>query len=242
MSLSQLLLRNIDDVIQSYTTAVASRYNLNRDELIALWDSRQEGVPRATVVEPPSSERLVRAGKAELSALCKERGLKCTGTKDELISRLLGKTEGPNSRKKGTVETKTSEPEMKSAAKTTTKTDKKEKDSDIVKKLTANIPIIPIRRNVHGNFEHPDSRLIFDRKTETVIGKQQDDGTVSQLTDDDIEECKRYKFKYSVPANLDIGNPTETVEKTATENEEEEEEVELDDEDEEVEIEESEDE
>ena len=44
--------------------------------------------------------------------------------------------------------------------------------------------------------------LIFDQASHKVIGKQNKNGTIDQLTDDDIETCNKYKFPYVLPQNL----------------------------------------
>lgn len=204
MSLSEALQNSVENVIQTYISNIAERYNLNRDELNSMWTSGQmKKKPQLETIDMNdiSIERLHKSNKAEITALCKSRGLKCTGTKDVLINRLLGKEEGEKKEAKKEVKDLK---EVKSEKKVVGKKEPEKKQTvDIVKKLTADIPVIPIRRNAYGNFEHPETRLVFNRKTETVIGKQQDDGSLSELTDDDIESCKRFKFKYDLPNNLD---------------------------------------
>jgi hypothetical protein len=216
MSLSQALITNIEKVVETYINNISEKYNLDKDELVSLWTSGGHTSLKKTDKKPIenvdmtdiSIERLHKCTKPELAALCKSKGYKCTGTKDVLINRLLGK-EGGDSK-----ETKDSKKEVKETKKETrkeVKETKKDHKVDVVKKLTSDIPVIPIRRNAYGNFEHPATRLIFDRKTESVIGKQQDDGTISELTDDDIESCKLYKFKYTLPDNLDKKETLENV-------------------------------
>jgi len=209
MSLSQTLTKNIENAIQSYIETIAEKYDLNKEELVSLWsgsESKPKNTKPKTAVETidmddVSLERLHKCNKAELVALCKSKSLKCTGTKEQLMDRLLGKdpsSEKPKKEDKGKAK---DEPEAK--PKVTKKADRAGASADVIKKLTADIPVIPIRRNAHGNLEHPETGLVFDRKTETVIGKQEDDGKVSELTDEDIEACKRFKFKYNIPNNLD---------------------------------------
>ena len=43
---------------------------------------------------------------------------------------------------------------------------------------------------------------MFDNINGKVIGKQQADGTISTLTDSDIEQCKKYGFNFLMPSNL----------------------------------------
>lgn len=204
MSLSQTLTKNIETVVEkvvnSFICTVAEKYSIDEKELLLLWSDVSEN-KKVAVIKPKkqpsvsdvdtediSAERLLKCNKAELTALCKANSKKCTGTKEALISRLLG-----------TEEVKAAPP----AKEKNSKASRKAASTDIVKKLTANIPAIPIRRNTHGNLEHPATQLVFDKKTELVVGRQQDDGTVAELTDEDIETCKQYKFRYGTPENLD---------------------------------------
>jgi hypothetical protein len=54
----------------------------------------------------------------------------------------------------------------------------------------------PIRRNLHGNYEHAETGLVVNVNNKAVYGKQNKDGTVSPLTEDDIKLCQLYKFNY----------------------------------------------
>ena len=68
----------------------------------------------------------------------------------------------------------------------------------VIKKLTANIPNILIRRNKFNNYEHPESGLVFDNQEKIVIGKQNDDGNIDDLTEEDIDKCNAFKFRYKI--------------------------------------------
>jgi hypothetical protein len=52
---------------------------------------------------------------------------------------------------------------------------------------------------------------VFDRDDQVVIGKQCDDGSIQDLDDDDIETCKKYKFDYRIPENLDKNKKNDDV-------------------------------
>ena len=192
MSLSLSLTKTIDETINTFITRVSSEYKLDKDELRCLWDGDKKSVSvcvssvKEDLSNNTDSETLLKCNKQELNAMCKKRGLKCSGTKSELLSRLLGK-------------------EVVVDKKVTKKTVNKSKveTTDVVKKLTAKIPNIVIRRNQFNNYEHPDSKLIFDNETKYVIGKQNDDGSVDDLTEDDIDLCNAFKFKFKLPDNLD---------------------------------------
>ena len=222
------LKNNLDQLVQNFIKEVADKYSLSQDELMDVWFKPGQSKPgkpspRSTSsstkpkletidLEDISLERLHKCTKPELVALCKAKGQKTTGTKEVLIDRLRscqsnGSATDPKPKE-------TSQQSLKSAFQKSdnkeSKVEKKEKPTQskppIVKKLMAEIPVIPIRRNTFGNLEHSETGLIFDRVTETVIGKQQTDGKIKELTEEDIELCKKYKFKYTIPQNLDKDN------------------------------------
>ena len=76
-------------------------------------------------------------------------------------------------------------------------------ETPVVKKLSSAIPIVSIRRNRYGNHEHSETTLVFDTKTKKAIGKQNSDGTIEELTEEDIDICNQWKFIYDIPVNLD---------------------------------------
>jgi len=208
MSLSESILNYINDAVEKYIDRVVDKYNLNKDELYNLWTSGSDKavknvksnttkVSALTSIDTDdiSEERLIKCTKVELSALCKARSLKCTGTKSVLISRLLGNDENAAVVKKVSKSTKGSKAATSS--------------SSVINKLTANVPNVAIRRNRFDNYEHPETHFVFDKKTQRVLGKQDDDGTVLPLSVEDINMCKKYKFNYMVPDNLNQGASVE---------------------------------
>lgn len=75
-----------------------------------------------------------------------------------------------------------------------------EHELNVIKKLNDNKPLITIRRNTFGNYEHEDTELVMNRETRKIIGKQMSDGSISVLTSEDIEMCKLWKFSYDLPS------------------------------------------
>lgn len=196
MSLSLTL----TEIIKTFINKVSDKYDIDKTELEGLWEgeelksNNQVSKPKKIVKELKESTKidlepdvLLKCNKAELIALCKTHGKKCSGTKSILVNRLLGKDEADESVK---IKTKITKQEVV-------------KDVPVIKKLTANIPNILIRRNKFNNYEHPETSLIFDNETKLVIGKQKDDGTIDQLTEDDIDQCNAFKFKFKIPRDLD---------------------------------------
>jgi hypothetical protein len=196
MSLNGVLQEAIDKVIQNFILKVSTTYNLDNNELNDIWtgggNSKSNTNKETTSpkeLEPINPHSLLKCNKAELSALCKQHGYKCSGTKTDLISRLLGKDD----------EKKTDDKKSKSTSK---KSPPKEA-TPLEKKLVANIPNILIKRNKYNNYEHPETGLVFNNETKIVIGKQNKNGSVDHLTEEDIDQCNAFKFKFQIPSNLD---------------------------------------
>jgi replication initiation and membrane attachment protein DnaB len=195
MSARDLIHNHIDNTVKNLIHAIASKYNLNEKEVYSLWSSSSSSFGKESSISSVnttdlSPERLTKSTVAELKALCKTKGVKCTGKKEELVSRLLGK-EGDES--EVVEKTKKQKPEKKTAS----------SSLSVIQKLAPTIPTIAIRKNQYGNLVHPDTQFVFDRIHEVVIGKQGENGKVLDLTDEDIQTCKRLKMQYKLPGNLD---------------------------------------
>ena len=187
MSLSKTIFDTIENNIQLYISQVANKYKLDENELYKLWNNAGEINVKKTIVNKTSSEdildpELMKLSKKELSDLCKAKNLPVSGTKADLIKRIVG-----NENNKG--------------KSTTSKTSAKQ--PEIIKKLVEKIPTIQIRRNNFGNFEHAETSLLFNNNTKRAYGRQNEDGSVSELTPEDIDLCHKYKFAYDIPENLD---------------------------------------
>lgn len=133
------------------------------------------GVAATEIQSNGESNELSKLTKNEIIEMCKTKNIKVSGTKNELISRLL------ESNKKTTTPPQIS----------------------ITKKLIEKIPKIEIKKNAHGNYEHLETTFVINNKTQKVFGKQNKDGTISNLTTEDINLCNKYKFSYELPTNLE---------------------------------------
>jgi hypothetical protein len=196
MSLNQTVTKAVNEVINNFIQQISSKYDLDPNDLLQMWDCNSiltKVVPKKSVVADIPSDidenALLQYKKPEIQALCRQRGLKCTGTKEQLIALLLSK-DGSSAVKKEVV-SKKSEPI------------KKVSSTPVAQKLVSSIPTVAIRRNQHGNHEHPETSFVFDKKTKKAIGKQNEDGTIDDLTSEDIDICNQWKFQYVLPDNLD---------------------------------------
>ena len=204
MSFSQQL----ETIVLSYIEKVSQELNIPKNDLLLIWNSGGSGINNNNTSLGVNAE-LNKLSKLELQDMCKVKSLKVSGTKTDLIKRI----EEFEVLKKG------DHPVLKES-------------SDSVLDKIAKVPVIEIRRNKFGNFEHSDTSFIFNQETNKVCGKQNPDGSISSLTIDEINICHKYKFSYDIPLNLNTIN-----DKMNELNELDEEYVEVDEEELELEIE-----
>ena len=229
MSLSQNLNNYVDDTVGKYIRLISSKYNLNYDDLLREWSGTpQKASPKQPLVVKPlvvkplvvqplgvveskcqsseeSSEALMKLTKQELHEKCKKAGVRSSGTKNDLVKYLLS---SKSQTKINTIKIKEPPPFVSQLL----EQEKKETVSNqIVKKISTSVPVIDIRRNKFNNYEHVHTGFVFNNLSKKVIGKQNTDGTVSDLTKEDINICNKYKFKFVLPSNLDKNSRVEDV-------------------------------
>lgn len=236
MSLSENVTKAVEKVIENYVSQIATKYDLDMKELMSLWrgdftpDSNSSKSKPSSITDLPTADAeldptiLIKMKKTELAALCKQRGLPYSGTKDKLISRLAG----TNASAKKSNSNNKSVTKKKSPNKRDTST------TPVVKALARKTPTVSIRRNNFGNHEHPPSGLVFDKKTQKVIGSQNDNGEIDALDEKSIDICNQYGFDYKLPENLNAKSSLADVEVEELDDEEDDEEEEEEFEEEEV--------
>ena len=155
MSLN-IITKSIDNIVKQYIQKISKKYNLKNEDLLKDWNSNELNNDTNELNELKelnndtkelNEKYLLKCLKPDLVVLCKSKGLRTNGTKNELISYLLDSSK---------------------------KVDKK--IPDILQKIKNTIPTIAIRKNQFGNHEDPITSFIFDRKTKKVIGKQNING------------------------------------------------------------------
>jgi hypothetical protein len=223
MSFSKKIQTAVDDVINKYIDQVSSKYNINKSELLKIWSGEESKIVDSSSTKTTNSS-LNSLTKPELIELCKIKGLKCSGTKAQLIEVL---TKCENNSEKTTSKTSTSSVVEKKVL----KIESPGKQEPVIKKLVAKIPNISIKRNKFDNYEHEETSFVFNNKEKKVYGKQNPDGSVSPLTKEDIDLCNKYKFAYYIPENLDKKTNLNDVELEELEDDEVEEEDDFEEED-----------
>ena len=174
-NLSKNINVSIEDKFLMFIDSVTKKYTIDKDELIKLWNSDTETSSLPTV------ESLKKLTVPKLKNLCDQNGIKYKKQikKDEIIQLILNPP-------KPVVENKP----------------KKSPTSSIIKNIISKKSDMVLSKNQFNNFEHTDTGFVFDPKTKKVFGKQNVDGTIKHLTEDDIELCYKYKFQYEIPENL----------------------------------------
>lgn len=198
MSLSERITDAVSVALGEYVKRVlaSGKCTLSRDELMALWNGDVETTDKS----------VNDLNKAELVAMCKKKGLKCTGRKEELVSRIIAFDEG-GQQDNSVVKNKTVSTSIPVSS---LKSTKKDAANFLKQKLSTGQKEIRITTNEFGNDVHADTGLVFNRSSQ-AIGKQTVDGTVATLSIDDINICNKYGFEYIIPDNL---NSTNTVSDT----------------------------
>lgn len=176
MSFSQ----DLENIIIKYIDRLSLEFKISRDDLLKIWNGNSSSASSSSI-----NAELNKLTKQELMEMCKVKTLKVSGTKNDLIKRL-------------------DEYEI-SKSKQHNITQKKEESNSVLEKITK-VPVIEIRRNEFGNFEHKDTSFVFNQETNKVYGKQHIDGSILSLTPEDINICNKFKFNYDIPLNMNIAN------------------------------------
>lgn len=210
MDFKHCVSKAVDDVVQRFIKDVSQQYNIECKDLQAIWscgnndtvqieteshsisssNTKSDNQDNQNVVSSDNDSKsinlmeLQKCTVSELKGMCKQRGLKCSGKKADLLSRLVNGEESLPEKKKPVV------------------AKKKVDTQDVIKQLKANASSsIQLRRNAFGNYQHPHSDLIFNDQKK-VFGVQKDDGTIEDLNSESIDLCNKYNFDYVIPDNL----------------------------------------
>ena len=210
MSFLNLVSTSVDGIVHEFLNQVSSTYNISIDDLKVLWNNNDKInlsiKENAPVQKMTNDAELNNLSKTELQNHCKVRGLKVTGTKQEMISRLTGVP----------LSAIPSKPKPKSKSKKSVEPTVQPK---VIKTLQSQIHLVKIEKNSFGNFVHSDTQFVFDRVSQQVTGKQNINGSIELLTVADIEICNKYKFKYVLPNNLKSTTEAVVVDELEDDNE-----------------------
>jgi hypothetical protein len=214
MSFLQQIETILNSEIENFIVTIAEKFKLDQKEITDIWNKKnflnvkpgvatKSNVTTSTktvsLVSSPTpiktDSTLMKLSKSELVELCKSKGLKVSGSKQELVDRILTADENKKNDK--------SEKITSHLTKSTPTKKVSTNSPPVIKKLVEKIPSISIKRNKHDNYEHEETGFVFNNKTQKVYGRQLHDGSVAELTPEDIDICNKYKFSYYIPDNLD---------------------------------------
>lgn len=241
-TLSKSLYSVVSQTVDEFAQLVADKYKIPKTDVLELWNTRVsselkvlESVSKPKEEKKTSTRTRAKADTSESSdstSNCeyefkkgKNIGTKCTAKVCSDSTKFCRKHKA----QEGKEDTEKSEKKTTKATKAK-KADVKEKETAVVKKLNEGKQSYVLHRNKQGNYEHPDTKFVFDKVSKEVYGKQTDSGVVP-LTAEDIETCRKSNFKYRLPDTLT--KKEDTVEEEEDDVEEEDDDVDEDDEEEE---------
>jgi hypothetical protein len=243
--------KQFESLLSEVCETIASKFNLDKDEVFsALQEDSKPAKKKSAAsressseddnVSVKSSDESISIEKAMnpattkdyLKAFCKSKGLTQSGKKEDIVKRVLDYLKKDSSQ--------TTITPIKTVAKpTSSKSSKTASTPSVISSVVEKAGVNEIRKNKFGNYEHYESGLVFMKDSSTAIGHQNEEtGKIDSLTDRDIEMCKKFKFTYKIPANLNVGKGLENVKvDDLDDDEEDEEELDEDDLEEEEELE-----
>ena len=223
-SLSEQIKEIVDKTVDTYLDKVSQEFQIPKDELFKLWNDDKRAKTTTSCVSSMIAQRqnmssqLNAQTKPELIELCRSRKLKTTGSKAEIIERLLdhdlkaANTQNVDKLQQLTLTGKklVSDSHMITTTASFPSPNSKMKiqepaSTHVVSKLIKpHVPVIEVKKNKFNNIEHIETKLVYDPSIQKIIGRQDyESGLIKTLTPEDIDLCRKFKFSYVIPDNLD---------------------------------------
>lgn len=180
----------IESKVDEYINLISKKYNISSDELTQIWKNNDVNITETTDTDEKEKtseldlSMLHTYTKPVLVELCKQRGIKHTGKKTDLINTLLDNSKQTKLKPN------------------TNKTTKKEAKQNKVKTQV-------LRKNNFDNYEYmiDNIRFVINKESNKIYGIQGDNGEILQLCEEDIEIIMSDgNFGYEIPLNLDEDN------------------------------------
>lgn len=188
MNALDLAIKNfIKEIVKESTKAISKKFNVSLEEAADVWKNIYiEGVDTKNI-----KTQIIKSSPKKSPKKEENEEESCSNEKGCIHKLLRGKNVGDSCGQKISSKSQTGMYCVKHLA-NENKPPKEEKE---VAKPSE--PKYKIVKNKFGNYTHTLTGLVFKSATEKVIyGKQDDEGVIHDLTEEDIETCKKYKFKF----------------------------------------------
>jgi len=224
-SFSKILLESATNAINEFALILSNHpdCSMSHEQILDAWNEKSGDSLKINVIkavaskaEPTTTKR--KTSKAEvITKIC--------------IAELKGKNAGETCTKKVVAESKSGNycgvhKKLEAAATATTATadatDEKEPAPkkaakpakapptkeipvrEVIKKIDEKKKIMVLNENQWNNHEHAESGIVFKQfdKVSKAYGKQLKDGTVAELSKEDIDYCKSMAWDYQLPSTI----------------------------------------
>ena len=147
MSYFENINKSIDKEVISLLKNISAKYSIDEKEILEMWTNKEisSSTLTSSSKNTPNENALLKLSRNELVEICKGKGLKFGGTKNDLVSRISDLEKNKTNLFKN-----------------------KEEKTNIVNKLVEKIPVIEIKKNKFGRFEHFESSLLYDNISKKI--------------------------------------------------------------------------
>jgi hypothetical protein len=189
----------IEKTIDEYITKIVSKYHLDKDDLLKIWndlDTCKEVVPKEVVPKEVVPKEVVPKEVVPKNNMCVYIFTKGANAGEQCTCKPKDGAMYCSKHKKyeGT--------EQKSAKKTVLPVPKKSV-VPVPKKVTPPIKkpnLVLVRNKKLDKFFHQETGLVFKSEQEKIVIGKIDNDSIVKLNEDDIDNCKKFGFKYEIVA------------------------------------------
>lgn len=190
-----------EDSVQRFINKVSQSFNVDFNQLMNLWQKHCLMSGTMDDFNPDDTDKYT---KSELQRFCRNRGIKVTGTKEQLGKSLLMHYQD-NDDFRGTTTTNGGSTGggaggIRGGGERSTKGGA----VDNKPPLRGTVPRVYIKKNGQGRWEHDETGFVVrqDPKRVVVVYGKQIGTVVEDLTTEDIEKCKEIGFDYDLPESM----------------------------------------
>ena len=219
-NLNKAITSNLTDLFKqamsSYTSSIAEKNDLEVDDLLEIWnDSNGEAFKLTKSKAKPKAKAKGKGKKKDddsdeniCQAIVKATKTPCTfkvsdkSKSGKFCGRHLKNEDDEDDDDKPKKSKAKAKPKAKGKAKTKKAKDDDDEDGDDdgSDKEEEEPPKVKIslKKDAFGRFIDKETKFVFNQTDKCVIGKGNDDGTLSPLTDEDKKLCKSLKYNFKV--------------------------------------------